>query len=301
MDMDFAVKGPLVRRYPPHPVFVHRLVLLLGASFRPRLAAGALALCYPSPPSGWWKTFTSELSYMLGTPWGRRLGADLAHPPAGPAKPRQRCPGTALHTLECGGSTPLWGRRLGADLAHPPAGPAKPRQRCPGTALHTLECGGSTPLWGRRLGADLAHPPAGPAKPRQRCPGTALHTLECGGSTPLWGRRLGADLAHPPAGPAKPRQRCPGTALHTLECGGSTPLWGRRLGADLAHPPAGPAKPRQRCPGTALHTLRCMMRISVEEVAAGKNHRGRSRGIWARKHPPGHPIPCSVFRPAMFS
>jgi hypothetical protein len=49
-----------------YPVFVHRLVLSLGASFRPRLAADALALCYPSPPSGWWKTFTSELSYMLG-------------------------------------------------------------------------------------------------------------------------------------------------------------------------------------------------------------------------------------------
>jgi hypothetical protein len=35
---------------------------------------GALALRYPSPPSGWWKTFTSELSlipgYFLHAPLG---------------------------------------------------------------------------------------------------------------------------------------------------------------------------------------------------------------------------------------
>ena len=41
----------------------NRLALLLGAAFRPRLATGALALRYPSPPSGWGKTFTSKLSY----------------------------------------------------------------------------------------------------------------------------------------------------------------------------------------------------------------------------------------------
>jgi hypothetical protein len=35
---------------------------------RTRLTAAALALCYPSPPSGWWRTFTSKLSNMLGTP-----------------------------------------------------------------------------------------------------------------------------------------------------------------------------------------------------------------------------------------
>src|SRR5438445_2415367 len=64
-----------------YPVFVHRLARLLHASFRPRLqtsdlaAAIALAFCYPSPPSGWERTFTSKLLSMPSTQRGRRGGA----------------------------------------------------------------------------------------------------------------------------------------------------------------------------------------------------------------------------------
>src|SRR4029434_3347819 len=58
---DRRVSRPLLRA--SYPVFVHRLVPLLHASFRPHLAVDALAFCYPSPPSGWEKTFTSKLSY----------------------------------------------------------------------------------------------------------------------------------------------------------------------------------------------------------------------------------------------
>src|SRR5450759_2057302 len=36
-----------------YPVLVHRLVLLLHASFRPRLTAPPLHFANPSPPSGW--------------------------------------------------------------------------------------------------------------------------------------------------------------------------------------------------------------------------------------------------------
>src|SRR5215470_16779038 len=56
-----------------YPVFVHRLARLLHASFRPRwqtsdlAAAIALAFCYPSPPSGWERTFTSKLLSMPST------------------------------------------------------------------------------------------------------------------------------------------------------------------------------------------------------------------------------------------
>ena len=40
-----------------YPVFVHRLALLLPASFRPRLAATPLRFANPSPPSGWVEDF----------------------------------------------------------------------------------------------------------------------------------------------------------------------------------------------------------------------------------------------------
>src|SRR4029453_5285249 len=66
-DLDgYGLRGLRATRPPPrasYPVFVHRLVRLLHASFRPHLTVDALALCYPSPPSGWGKTFTSKLSY----------------------------------------------------------------------------------------------------------------------------------------------------------------------------------------------------------------------------------------------
>jgi len=70
-----------------YPVLVHRLALLLGASFRHRLAANALALRYPSPPSGLEKTFTSKLSYMLGT---------RKYPPAEPEALRLMAPQRGL-------------------------------------------------------------------------------------------------------------------------------------------------------------------------------------------------------------
>src|SRR5205807_4924524 len=63
-----------------YPVFVHRLARLLHASFRPRLqtsdlaAVIALALCYPSPPSGWERTFTSKLLSMPSTQRSRWRG-----------------------------------------------------------------------------------------------------------------------------------------------------------------------------------------------------------------------------------
>src|ERR1039457_3298673 len=40
-----------------YPVFVHRLALLLHASFRPRLATTPLRFANPSPPSGWVEDF----------------------------------------------------------------------------------------------------------------------------------------------------------------------------------------------------------------------------------------------------
>src|SRR4029453_4653814 len=66
-DLDgYGLRGLRATRPPPRascPVFFYRLVRLLHASFRPHLTVDALALCYPSPPSGWGKTFTSKLSY----------------------------------------------------------------------------------------------------------------------------------------------------------------------------------------------------------------------------------------------
>src|SRR5512147_370200 len=53
MDMSFAVLCPIAqRRRPHHPVFVHRLALLLHASFGPRLATTPLRFAITSPPSG---------------------------------------------------------------------------------------------------------------------------------------------------------------------------------------------------------------------------------------------------------
>ena len=54
MNMDFVIICPLVHtRLASYPVLVHRLVLLLRASFRPRLATTPLHFANPSPPSGW--------------------------------------------------------------------------------------------------------------------------------------------------------------------------------------------------------------------------------------------------------
>ena len=65
MDMDFAIIRSLVRR--------SRLISGFCSSARAfarrflQTHNGALALRYPSHPSGWGKTFTSKLSHMLGT------------------------------------------------------------------------------------------------------------------------------------------------------------------------------------------------------------------------------------------
>jgi hypothetical protein len=67
MDMDFVIKRLLVR---------HSRLLFGSCSsartFAPRFLQtlprdNALALCYPSPPSGWRGTFTLKYSNMLGT------------------------------------------------------------------------------------------------------------------------------------------------------------------------------------------------------------------------------------------
>jgi hypothetical protein len=83
MDMGFPIVCSLARhRRPLHPVLVHRPACLLYASSRPHLAMTALALRYPSPPSGWWRTFTSKLSNMHGvqteTPGNRRAFSCLS-------------------------------------------------------------------------------------------------------------------------------------------------------------------------------------------------------------------------------
>src|SRR5262245_5107467 len=53
VDVDFAIHCSLVQhRRPHHPVLVHRLALLIHASFRPRLATTPLRFSNSSPPPG---------------------------------------------------------------------------------------------------------------------------------------------------------------------------------------------------------------------------------------------------------
>src|SRR4029077_1904536 len=60
---------------PSYPVFVHRRARLLYASFRPRLAATALALLLTLHlHQVGWRTFTSELLNMPSTPLDRSCG-----------------------------------------------------------------------------------------------------------------------------------------------------------------------------------------------------------------------------------
>src|SRR6516165_4564434 len=77
MDMNFAVSRPLVRRWRLISGFVHRLAHLIHASFRPRLAAVALAssLALTSIRVGG-RTFTSKLLSMPSTQRGLSFGAD---------------------------------------------------------------------------------------------------------------------------------------------------------------------------------------------------------------------------------
>src|SRR6516162_150808 len=54
MDLDFAVRRPLVRpEDASYPVSVRQVTALLHTSFRRRLAETPLCFANPSPPSGW--------------------------------------------------------------------------------------------------------------------------------------------------------------------------------------------------------------------------------------------------------
>src|SRR5206468_10197878 len=56
VNMDFAISSSLVQLRRPlcfDPVLVHRLALLIHASFRPRLATTPLRFSSPLPPPGW--------------------------------------------------------------------------------------------------------------------------------------------------------------------------------------------------------------------------------------------------------
>ena len=67
MDMDFATSRLLVRRSCLISGFCSSARTFVRRFFQTSFRIDALALHYPSPPSGWGKTCTSELSYMLGT------------------------------------------------------------------------------------------------------------------------------------------------------------------------------------------------------------------------------------------
>ena len=66
MDMEFAVIGPLVRRSRLRSGFCTSARAFAPRFLRPPPRHDALALRYPSPPSGWVGTFTPELSNMPG-------------------------------------------------------------------------------------------------------------------------------------------------------------------------------------------------------------------------------------------
>jgi hypothetical protein len=73
MEVDFAVRCPLVRRSrllsgfcPSTRTFAPRF-LQTSLQTSDLAVAIALAFCYPSPPSGWGRTFTSKLLNMPST------------------------------------------------------------------------------------------------------------------------------------------------------------------------------------------------------------------------------------------
>ncbi len=67
MDMDFAIIRPLVRRSRLISGFCSSARAFARRFLQTPPRGDALALRYPSPPSGWGKTSTSKLSHMLGT------------------------------------------------------------------------------------------------------------------------------------------------------------------------------------------------------------------------------------------
>ena len=66
MDMDFAVLCPLVRRSRLRSGSCTSARVFVSRFLRTPPRGDALALRYPSPPSGWVGTFTPELSNMSG-------------------------------------------------------------------------------------------------------------------------------------------------------------------------------------------------------------------------------------------
>src|SRR5215475_12918035 len=53
MELDFAIRCPLVQPRMPNLVSVRQVAALLRTSFRRRLAETPLCFASPSPPSGW--------------------------------------------------------------------------------------------------------------------------------------------------------------------------------------------------------------------------------------------------------
>jgi hypothetical protein len=64
MDMDFAIRRSLVRRSCLLSGFCSSARVFARRFLQTPFRIGALALRYPSPPSGWGKTFTSKLSHI---------------------------------------------------------------------------------------------------------------------------------------------------------------------------------------------------------------------------------------------
>jgi len=87
MDMDFTIIRSLVPRSRLLSGFCSSARALARRFLRTSFRIDALALRYPSPPSGWGKTFTSKLSHMLGT---------RNDPPAEPAAFRLLAPQRGL-------------------------------------------------------------------------------------------------------------------------------------------------------------------------------------------------------------
>jgi hypothetical protein len=105
MDMDFAIIRSLVRRSRLISGFCSSARAFARRFFRTPFCIGALALRYPSPPSGWGKTYTSKLSHMLGTRNRPRLEGVALACPAKRGEPRTGRPRRGLFSS----GKPRWG------------------------------------------------------------------------------------------------------------------------------------------------------------------------------------------------
>src|ERR1035441_5335103 len=85
-----------------YSVFVHRLALLLHASFRPRLTTTPLRFANPSPPSGWVEDFHLQaIEHARHTGWRSPRGVRPAVSWSGwrdrsPPKIRRSAPASRL-------------------------------------------------------------------------------------------------------------------------------------------------------------------------------------------------------------